>query len=397
MRNTVHKLSLAAMLLMLALVQPAAANDGIYYAKGNQLVPLQETDINVRKEVLTIGLMDNGYAHVDVEYEFWNPGPAKRVKMGFEADPPYNFDYVFHPDGVHPCISAFTVEMNGRQLEYSNAVCVADTLPLTMVKDPQRLYLWDNNWLYDTANADPKSGYNDPLDYDAGIRFAYVYYFDADFQPGLNRVHHTYTYRMSSVVGLPYLVEYKLTPAARWAGGKIDDFTLVIRADSTAKHFYVYDSAFAGASFTVGEGMGKLRRSNRFGDSCTEVSLRNGAIRLHTTNFHPATELRIEAVGIDGMSDYANKTFRIGGSYDRSSRVLLCIPHEGQTVVPADKDFRQRVMRNLPYANRGHVFKDKRLRQYFEDLWWYMPDPKYKDDTRDFTPVDWEYVKYKAQ
>jgi hypothetical protein len=43
------------------------------------------------------------------------------------------------------------------------------------------------------------------------------------------------------------------------------------------------------------------------------------------------------------------------------------------------------------------VFRDKRLREYFEGLWWYMPDPDYKDDTSDFTPVDWEYVRYKEQ
>lgn len=390
------RLCILAMLCM-AVSLPAAANDGIYYTKGNQLVPLQETDISVRREVLTISLMDNGMARVDVQYEFWNPGGAKRLTMGFEADPPYNYDYKFHPDGRHPSISLFTVEMNGRQLEYCNAVCVADTLPLTKVKDLKRYYMWDNNWLYDTANADPKSGYNDPIDYDAGIRFAYVYYFDADFQPGLNRVRHTYVYRMSTNVGSPFIVDYKLTPAARWAGGKIGDFTLVIRADSTAKHFYVFDSVFGGIPFAVSEGMGKTRRATCYGDPCAEVSLRNGAIRLHTTNFHPATELRIEAVGIDGMSNYANKTFRIGGSYDRSSRVLLCIPHEGQTVVPADPAFRQRVTRNLPYANRGHVFRDKRLREYFEGLWWYMPDPNYKDDTSDFTPVDWDYVRYKER
>lgn len=52
----------------------AWGNDGVYYTSGNHLVPLQETDISVRKEVLTISLMDNGYARVDVQYEFWNPG-----------------------------------------------------------------------------------------------------------------------------------------------------------------------------------------------------------------------------------------------------------------------------------------------------------------------------------
>ena len=77
------RLCILAMLCM-AVSLPAAANDGIYYTKGNQLVPLQETDISVRCEVLTISLMDNGMARVDVQYEFWNPGGAKRLTMGFE-------------------------------------------------------------------------------------------------------------------------------------------------------------------------------------------------------------------------------------------------------------------------------------------------------------------------
>lgn len=28
-------------------------------------------------------------------------------------------------------------------------------------------------------------------------------------------------------------------------------------------------------------------------------------------------------------------------------------------------------------------------------LWWYLPDPEYKDDTSNFTEVDWQYVNYK--
>ena len=384
------KICLISLLCMLcALV--ASANDGTYYTRGNHLVPMQETDISIRKEVLVISLMDNGYAHVDVQYEFWNPGAARRLTMGFEADPPYNFDYKFYPDGRHPAISLFTVEMNGRRLLYRNAACVADTQPLTVINDPKRYYLWDNNWLYDTANANPKSEYDEPLDYDAGFRFSYVYYFDADFQPGLNRVHHTYVYRMSTMVGIPFMVDYKLTPAARWAGGTIADFTLTIRADSTAKHFFVYDSVFGGTPFAVTSGMGKMRRSAHYGHP-TEVSLRNGAITLHTSDFSPTSELCIRAVGYDGI--YLDNACVAGGTYDRSSNENWG-PYEGQQEIPADKAFRRRVVRNLPYANRGHVFRDRRLRQYFEGLWWYMPDPDYHDDTRDFTPVDWECVNYK--
>ena len=66
---------------------------------------------------------------------------------------------------------------------------------------------------------------------------------------------------------------------------------------------------------------------------------------------------------------------------------------KGMKVVPADKAFQKRVLRNLPYAHRGHVFKDARLKKFFESLWWYMPDPAYKDSTDDFTPIDYEYIK----
>ena len=342
----------------IAMALPAVANDGTYYTRGNQLIPLQETNISVRREVLTISLMDNGFARVDVQYEFWNPGVAKTVTMGFEADPPYNFDYKFYPDGRHPSISLFTVEMNGRTLPYRNAACVLEEnqnckLPLRYIDTTKRYYVFDNNLLYED------DGRNEPTDFDAGLPFAYVYYFEADFQPGLNRVHHSYVYKMSTNVGSPF--------------------------------FFVFDTLFGDASFAVSEGMGKLRRTGHYGNP-TEVSLRNGAITLHHTHFAPKSELTIMAVGIYGI--YVDNKCITGGTYDRSARIDWG-PYEGMQWVPADAAFRQRVMRNLPYAHRGHVFKDKRLREYYESLWWYMPDPSYKDDTSDFTEVDKQFVNYK--
>lgn len=379
---------LAVFVLTIVPSLPLKANDGTYYTKGNQLVPLQETDISVRKEVLTISLMDNGYARVDVYYEFWNPSVAKRLLMGFEADPPYNDDYKFHPDGRHPNIKDFTVEMNGRRLAYRHAACVSNSLPLQPVDTTKRYYVWDNNMLYeDDGNGD------EPVDYDLGIPFAYVYYFDADFQPGLNRVHHTYTYRMSTVVGVPYVLDYKLTPAGRWAGGTIGDFTLVIRADSTAKHFFVLDSTLREVDYVVTEGMGKVRPSKLWKEACREVSLRNGTIQLHISDFHPTGEFAIYGVGIYECVDDKG-VYHFGATYDRSAPVCLWYDVSSGTypVEPADKAFLRRVARNLPYAHRGHVFRDTRLRKYFESLWWYMPDPAYRDSDADFTDVDRQFI-----
>lgn len=369
---------LALMLLLLAAAS-AGANDGTYYTSGNQLVPLQETDIRVRKEVLTITLMDNGYARVDVWYDFWNPGTSvKHLLMGFEADPPYNDNYQFYPDGAHPNIHDFVVEMNGRRLDYRHAACVRNMVPLQPIDTTKRYTVYDDNNLFEEGKT-PDDG-----TWGEGISYAYVYSFEADFQPGLNRVHHTYTYRLSVIVGIPWSLDYKLTPAGRWAGGKIDDFTLVVRVDNTAKHFTVLENAFPGASFSVSKGTGKIRHSKRYDTPCHEVSLRNGAITLHVSNFHPEHELSIQAVDVYMFSD---QELRPGMSYDRSSPMFYYM-HQNNL---SDSDFYRRVIRNLPFAHRGYVFKDKRLKKYFESLWWYMPDPDYKDSTDDFTKVDWLY------
>ena len=48
------------------------ANDGVFYASGNQLIPITETDISVKKEVLTINRVGD-YLEVIVYYEFFNP------------------------------------------------------------------------------------------------------------------------------------------------------------------------------------------------------------------------------------------------------------------------------------------------------------------------------------
>lgn len=392
--NKTLMISVIAVQLLLFSAPCIMANDGTYYTNGNQLVPLQETDISVRREVLTISLMDNGYARVDVCYEFWNPGKkAKRVLMGFEADPPYNDDYRFHPDGAHPNIRDFVVEMNDRRLAYRTAACVRDSLPLQLIDTSKRYWVFDNNDLYDEKN---RMDDDVPFDINAGISFSYVYYFDAEFQPGLNRVHHTYTYRMSIIVETPYVVDYKLTPAGRWAGGKIEDFTLVIRADSTAKHFVIrnLEKIFPGAQFSVSKGAGKIRKTIRnryYIDTIHEFSLRNGAVQIHLTDFHPQEELRIDGAGIHDCYD-GKDVFYFGATYDRSFGEFLYYL-DNEKVVPADKEFRYRVARNLPYAHRGHVFKDKRLREYFESLWWYMPDPDYKDSDADFTEVDRKYIK----
>lgn len=375
------KLLLLLGLILVSLGLPAWANDATYYTSGNQLVPLQETDISVRKEVLTISILNNGFARVDVYYEFWNPcKQVRQLLMGFEANPPYNDDWKFHPDGVHPNISEFMVEMNGLRLAYRNAVCRSglDTLSIVEAKD---YMIFDDNRIYEEDPAE-----NDQA-WDKGIEFAYVYYFTADFQPGLNKVHHTYSYKMSRGVGMPWQISYKLSPASRWANHQIDDFTLVVRSDNTAKHFLIKKDIFPGAAFAVAEGKGKVREVKYWDIDYCEFALRNGSVQTHIANFRPNEELIIESA------------FRydqpIGHFYDPYYGLKWFFYGDFQSAQDnlQNSPFLKRVRRNLPFAYRGHVFKDKALREFFENQWWYMPDPNYHDDTSDFTELDHLYIQ----
>lgn len=52
---------LVAVVMMMTLT--VGANDGVFFVNGNHLVPVQETDIALTKEVLTISLCDDGYGN----------------------------------------------------------------------------------------------------------------------------------------------------------------------------------------------------------------------------------------------------------------------------------------------------------------------------------------------
>lgn len=354
-KQTKTKLWMLAILMLCHL--GTRANDGVYFANGNHLEPIHETDISVAKEVLTINLCDDGFARVDVDYEFFNHGAAKTVQMGFEAMKPYNTEDKLNPAGIHPYIKDFTVTMNGQPLTYRNAVV-----------EPQHL---------DTPYTGPKPGDDCPEEFE---QYAYAYCFNATFKEGINRVHHTYAYQMSYGVGRTFEVPYWLKPAARWQGGVIGDFTLRIQALHTAKHFILADSLFTASDFKVTEGTGKVRHTQQgWSTHVVEVALRNGTVEWHARNFRPSDDICIQSA--DTYTSF-NKQYPVGYFYDRSNQYVIW-----------DQKMPASLARNLPYASRGYVFKKKSLRQQFSKFWWYMPDANYQPSTQDFTPREWKLIQ----
>ena len=101
------KIFLITLMALAVCLQSAVANDGVFYVNGNHLIPLEETDISIKKEILTITLCDDGFASVDVQYEMVNNGAPKTITMGFEASVPYNDGESFNKNCTHPNIKDF--------------------------------------------------------------------------------------------------------------------------------------------------------------------------------------------------------------------------------------------------------------------------------------------------
>ena len=373
-------------LALVALACVGRANDGVYYVSGTNLVPVQENQISITKEVLTIDIGDDGCAHVDVYYELLNKGKARTVTMGFEANLPYMTGDDFSPRGIHPSIKDFTVTLNGNQLGYKNAVIIGSTDEQPSNFSPLDMRKWHITDDSDEMSTSLTNGR------DTISNVAYGYYFDARFEPGKSVVHHTYTFIMSNGVYRSFEIPYWLTPCTRWANHQVDDFTLRIRAVNTAKHFYLNDDVFSRQPFKVTEGRGKVRTGEAYDQHYTEVSLRNGTVECHVTNFRPQENIYVRSADLVAMTD---EHFDIGSFYDRASSIYptenvdfkACYGREPRNEEEVRK-LHKRICRNLPYANRGYVFNDRNLQRYFNSKWWYMPDPDWQMSTEDFQRTD---------
>ena len=66
---------------------------------------------------------------------------------------------------------------------------------------------------------------------------------------------------------------------------------------------------------------------------------------------------------------------------------------EGFTLTKEEK----RILKNVPFAYRGHVFKDQGLKKFFESTNWYVPDPEYKDDMGTMTQEEREWIEFWAK
>ena len=376
------KLFLIGLLLFSIVI--AKANDGVYYVDGNHLIPITETDISVKKEVLTINRVGD-HLEVTVYYEFFNPSKPKDLLVGFEAAPPYDgSDEITDGFPNHPNVRNFTVTLNGDRLDYE--------VPHVLYDESYEMKDYYKNGRFADLNLDQCTKAINEFD-GMGYPFYYVYHFRAKFREGLNIVQHTYDFDISSSVGEEYRFNYVLTAANRWANHQIDDFTLNIDMGAL-ESFCIYSTFYENVDEWTFKGAGRVAPSceNHYQPM---FHVQKGSISFHKDNFHPQGELYIS------KPFYAMNTL---WSYDdlTAENVMKVVSEAMGNIDPLARydvenllnDEQRRIMKNVPYAYRGHVFKDKGLKEFFESTDWYVPDPSYQDDQSSMSQEEKEWIQY---
>ena len=254
----------------------AIANDGSFQASGGQLVPVTETDVSVKKEILKLRRNDR-LMMVDVYYEFYNPtSDYKKLIVGFETPPPSGDFYISGERDIYkeqPSIYNFSVRVNGEYLKYNVSLLSYETgKELTQEQ------------ILQMKRRDERGEGSDD------IEFEYVYYFNAVFKPGMNIVRHTYQYDVSGSVDTEFEFYYDLAPACRWANGQIDDFTLIIDMGAP-ETFQIHQGFFSSNDPWSICGEGKFFYDHARNDK--GFNIRRGYVEFKKKNYKPTNDLCI--------------------------------------------------------------------------------------------------------
>jgi len=324
-----QKLLLTLMLLTFNLF----GNDGVYTLSGNQLIPIKESKISIKKEVLTITRIEDNHLDVRVEYTLFNPDESKEILVGFEAAEPEG-DVQSEPVRVgHPYMQKFSVLINNQKVTYE----------IKRGKD------------------------ND----------GYVYYFKAKFQKAINHITHHYKYETSSSLSTHYEIDYILSAASRWANGVIEDFTLIINVGEYER-LSIEKTFFKKASEWNFDGMSVDVPSNEyFKKGAIRFYVNKGSLIFKKRNFRPTEELSL--LSLRGVTFYVEVfNYRVNKLPFKVDAIYL------ESSFPKDK-MSYKILKNLPYARRGYVFKDLVIQKYYEGLEWYRKNPNYKSSRTDWT------------
>jgi hypothetical protein len=368
-----RKIVLVLMITLLVLANTIFANDGVFYVRGNNLIPLQETQVELRKEILKFYIRDFKWMDVDVDFTFYNPGGEKTVTVGFVTPPA--FGDISAEDERHPRIKNFTVKVNGENLQYE----------MKRMKDTS----------FQSANSEI-NGYD------------FVYFFPVTFKKGLNKIRHTYRFQGGGSVETQRDFSYQITTGKRWANKQIDDFELQIHPDLGI--FYIplsFTKDKSPANWKI-VGKGTLSKPQRLFDPDAKpearlVQLQSGYISLREKNFKPDQDITLgEFNWVLGWSDRMcrdRKKCFVPEEIESNPLAYFTVnpvrTFSGEHLNGLSKK-NLRIARNFPYAIRGYDFKTKMLQRFYSQFFWYQPDKSLKMEDINLSEAERVFIE-KAQ
>ena len=217
-----------------------------------------------------------------------------------------------------------------------------------------------------------------------------MYHFGAHFNKGINILTHTYTFDLAGGVDIYYSLDYVLTAANRWSNKQIDDFTLLIDMGNF-EEFHLSKTFFKKNNEWKIIGMGKMKNSNDSmyfsrGYASTQFIIKEGLVMFQKMNFSPKNELYLYSSNHLSFVE-ANQKFDY-------KEYLVPFSIEMTTVILKAKDETSlKILRNLPYARRGYIFKSPEIQKYYESMEWYIPDPNYEAELNKLTVEEQEWLK----
>lgn len=328
------------------------ANDGSFWAYGITLFPLQETTIQLQKEVLNLTRQDD-WMQVDVNFDFYNPGDEKELTVGF-VTPPAMGDMASEAEG-HPQIRSFSVVVNG------------DSIPYFITKTEKSGFRISNKELGQTD---------------------FIYYFKLLFSNGVTHIHHHYLYRGGDGMTAVHDYYYRLTTGTSWANKEIRDFELNI--DMGSDIFFTVPFGFD-TSMADWKLIGSGRLSGTQVDSdyrgynySRSVYIRHGTIQLKQLHFKPSSDLFITVFQPDAGVGF--------WTTDKKENDFLSLPlifYCNDTLMKKEarrlSNNQLQLLINLPYARAGYDFKKQpSLQKQFAPYIWYMPDSSVERKFKDY-------------
>ena len=211
-----------------------------FYTSGNFFVPIHDTDISLKKAILTIDLADGEFVETNVYYELYNPDVSKNISIKFKKKK-------------------------------------SDKMPLDITQGIKDFKL--------TVNGDIQ-------DIKSSVDTCYTYYANVQLIKGKNILRNTFKYRVKKNGDFDFSAPFNLCTLNCWANRQADDFTLRIIGGS---NYYIADEAFRGTPYSHEKYKYNFWRFKAIDEKYYALysSGRSDTLVWHKTNFSPNDDMAI--------------------------------------------------------------------------------------------------------